>query len=129
MAHFSRPCLIAVIDFGETVSPMKKIELAASSALVLCGGLYAQVGNEGSTSESMGWFDGGTGLYETCMMADGIGGGLWHVLLQGRNAPGAGVNVFSLELIAAEEAAFERCASVFDKETGLLSGLVRVHGA
>lgn len=101
---------------------MKHWPTIAALAFPLC--TLAQPAPSPLDTQNIGTFDGSTGIYQTCVIADGIGEGYWNVQMQGRDEAGLGPDMFSLELIAAEEAQFEECGTLFDPDTGEFLGLV-----
>lgn len=101
---------------------MKRWPFFATLALPMA--VLAQTELSHENTENIGIFDGSTGIYQTCVIANGIGNGFWNVQFQGRDESQAGPNMFSLELIAAEEAEFQECGTIFDPESGEFIGMV-----
>lgn len=106
---------------------MKHWPLITGIALPLLA--LAQTGPVLDDTQNAGAFDGSTGIYQTCVIAEGIGSGLWNVQLQGRDAPALGADMFSLQLIAATEAEFDTCGTTFDPDSGEFTGLVTTTNA
>ncbi|MEX2335617.1 MAG: Ig-like domain-containing protein, partial [Pseudohongiella sp.] len=121
------PLNLAVALFrAVALNPATALPPAAALVAVMALPLtvLAQNGTLPEDMQNIGTFDGRTGIYQTCVIADGIGEGFWNVQLRGAEMPGVGPDMFSLELIAATETQFDECGTVFDPDTGEFLGLV-----